>query len=1626
MKNNWLTKILSPLLGLGLVLGLLVFLSNSRVSAQDAAATPAALPGNSQDPLPPFAVAFDPNEPLPDSLQSPQADTPLLTLGWTAVYSESTTDLAWGDYDNDGDLDLLVANGTTGPNRLFNNQNGTLTFVSGSSMGNLSCWTANENTVSISWYDYDRDGYLDISIGNDGGRNCYYHNEGANNTFSKDWTASTNQATSSIAWAGWYSAGSGFNTYMAVGNDGQISAIYLLDTGQLFPYTFPRAYNTKSLAWGDYDNDGDPDLAMGNFGQPTIIFRNDPPTPGTRIRMTPVYTITRDSDSSFLTNQVAWGDLDGDGYLDLALGNGSDSGRTDPDKVICSTGGATPTFFDCWTSNDTSSTADLAWGDYDGDGDLDLAATSQADLGVTRLYINAGGMLATQNGGTTFDDETLEGAALAWADVDADGDLELSLGYDGSLEPYPANLALYTNIGGSFTPLSLANSSNDTRGLAWGDMNNDGYLDLAVANSGSPVKVYRSDGAALVEAWAASQSYNTRSVAWGDYDRDGDLDLALGNGQGGSGAPNIIYRNINNTLTASTAYLVDPGANTTAVAWGDMNGDGTLDLLEANYENSQSNTIFWNIWNPLSSSYQFTQTLGFGAASDRSTSLAIGDFDQDYDLDILVGNDGQADRVYVNGGNGNFTTLSLPSPTGVCSTNKTRSVAWADWDGDGDLDIAEALDGCVRVLTSDDSGGSWTFTQVWSDSSNVLAPNSVAWGDFDGDGDPDLAAALTGQFGLKSRIYRNTGGSMALFWTTNLEQVARSLAVAWGDVDNDGDLDLAVGNDLTNSTPDYLYINTILGATTLANDPSSAYLIRPDEWDGQANGWHFSAGLVVGDPYIPLAYLLTDNQGDRAFRVQHQVSFDGGYHWQAAWEYQGGQSGVWNNVSTSRDGAYHIFWWDALNQLLAHQNTPFNPGGGVYVPFEKSIQEMDIAFRVVPWSHNEHGGPIQRPRYGSYTTLMRADMRPDWSDSAKVLAHEMPEAVHPGEQLHFTVEISQTDHGMPPGAYIIDELPPQLYMEDYGLAWAEYSSPYYSEITSTLTNITWTGAIEYDYHPAYPHIFRLHFSPYVVRPLPNGLNVTNCADIYDGLHAPFERCLTFEISSTPKTDESWKLVNGLTENIVFPGELLTYTIVLTNTGTDNAHNVIMTDVVPANTVWLNNLSVSGGYISYANGVVNWEGELNVFEPIYITYTVQVQNPLPGNTVLTNTFSLQNNIDPVWTATPVTTTIYAPDLRASSKEDLPDVVELDDPLFYTLVLRNDGAFAAQPAYLTDPIPEGSRYISGTFSITPTLGLTYGYDPDRDRIYWVGELPVGQVVTLTYGVEAGLPYGAADGIITNTAILSDTWGGPVTLVATTTVTLPNLSTSVKTASDEVVELGDLITYTVTLNNTGGFGPAVSAFDRLPAGTTFVPNSFSTTGGSGGYYDGAVLWDGSLASGALSSFRFAVVAGCPLDLQSLVITNVVRIESIAGVSLERLVLTYIEMPDIEATTITTDRTTAKPGDVIRYTITIPNYGVHGVISMIDNLPAELAWVSGQASTGSLTYNSAQRRVLWEGELDQGQQVVITLDLLVRDNLISNWIYNNFFISDECRDFLFQSPAISVIDPTVSYAVYLPVIFR
>ncbi|WP_338022527.1 FG-GAP-like repeat-containing protein [Argonema antarcticum] len=361
----------------------------------------------------------------------------------------------------------------------------------------------------------------------------------------------------------------------------------------------------------------------------------------------------------------------------------------------------------------------------------------------------------------------------------------------------------FTDIGAAFT--GDGNSSPD-----WGDYDNDGDLDILLAGSGNS-KVYRNDNGNFTDLGASLTGVSSGSVDWGDYDNDGDIDILL-TGSGNS----KVYRNDNGNFNDIGASLT--GVSYSSAAWGDYDNDGDLDILLTGTDSSD-NKIAKVYRNDKGS---FTN-IGASIAGVRRGSVAWGDYDNDGDLDILLTGEsqlnGEISRIYRNDG-GSFTDVNAPligSLTGV----RFGSAVWGDYDNDGDLDIlltgTDRDEETVSKVYRNDGG---SFTDINAALKNV-GNSSAAWGDYDNDGDLDIlltGVSFDNSVQRFSQVYRNDAGNF-IDIGAGLISVERGSA-AWGDYDNDGNLDIVLTGWSSSDSVAKVYKNNTVKLNTIPTVPT--------------------------------------------------------------------------------------------------------------------------------------------------------------------------------------------------------------------------------------------------------------------------------------------------------------------------------------------------------------------------------------------------------------------------------------------------------------------------------------------------------------------------------------------------------------------------------------------------------------------------------------------------------------------------------------------------------------------------------------------------------------------------------------------------------------------------------------
>lgn len=333
----------------------------------------------------------------------------------------------------------------------------------------------------------------------------------------------------------------------------------------------------------------------------------------------------------------------------------------------------------------------VAWGDYDNDGMLDAVVTGlQSGFTATRILHNMGGAFTESFPGTL---PPAASGEAAWGDYDNDGLLDLILtGANYSLNPATVVGGIYHNTGNGFTEVYAGTLQTGPGCAAWGDLDNDGRLDIVRTVTGGQIsqssKIFHNTGNGFIEVYPGTlQAVMHGSLALGDYDNDGRLDILTAGDPGNWQSCTNLYHNTGSGFIAAyQGSLAQLGFGWHSVAWGDYDNDGLLDILltgGTSYNGGDTSRVYHNTGSGFQEAFPGTLTSAWGG------STAWGDFDNDGLLDILLTGEHDANnanqlisKIYRNAGTGFQEVFA-----GTLLPVWYSSVAWGDYDNDGRLDI---------------------------------------------------------------------------------------------------------------------------------------------------------------------------------------------------------------------------------------------------------------------------------------------------------------------------------------------------------------------------------------------------------------------------------------------------------------------------------------------------------------------------------------------------------------------------------------------------------------------------------------------------------------------------------------------------------------------------------------------------------------------------------------------------------------------------------------------------------------------------------------------------------------------------------------------------------------------------
>ncbi len=585
--------------------------------------------------------------------------------------------------------------------------------------------------------------------------------------------------------------------------------------------------NSREVAIGDLDGDGDLDVVVGNFGQQDEVWLND----GAGNFTTSELAVACCSDER-KTRGLGLADMDGDGDLDIVTG-----GWQRQNRIFFNNGDGTFTssYFGRYNSENTG----VSIGDIDGDGDLDVIMYSE-NLDYDDFFFN--------NGDGTFNNVTYQRTRFQnqtrLADYDHDGDLELGivgrlwtshrLSNNGDGTFSGQNIGGPTFNNGGFYSLKFADINGDSfietsfvnyrHGFA--DLDGDGDLDMLSSESGCRLSINDGTG-----------NFSTSSVGgasflaldFGDLDGDGDLDAVLVR----DGANRILFNQSVVQLASVTPAANENAAprdsnvelefnstmntvsvsplNTSVFLHGSQSGrvlsapatfDGTDRVLTFNPADdflpgefiSVSSTggqsqAGVELANPVVSGFRVASVGGSAEFTADELGAAenflAGDFDGDHIAETLLIEQNNIHLLNV-GSDGTWQKDAL----GIAPGADAHAIA-ADFDGDGDLDVVVDVIGSNLMLLENNGSASFT-TSTFGPLMPLL---DAAVGDLDGDGDLDL---LVGSL-TELRLFRNNGD--ATFAESSLA-TGRYQSVKIGDLDKDGNLDVvSARRDFPNPQP---------------------------------------------------------------------------------------------------------------------------------------------------------------------------------------------------------------------------------------------------------------------------------------------------------------------------------------------------------------------------------------------------------------------------------------------------------------------------------------------------------------------------------------------------------------------------------------------------------------------------------------------------------------------------------------------------------------------------------------------------------------------------------------------------------------------------------------------------------
>lgn len=700
---------------------------------------------------------------------------------------------SWTDFDKDGDVDILLVNDCDGsssdPNesvrtRLFRNDQGgdphnwIFTEVSVTS-GINDCRTGRGLAIG----DFNRDGWYDYFYTNTG--NCVLWENAGDATFS-DVTSAANITNPNNGHSAWGSSFFDYNNdgyqdiFVAMGSENSTSSadpqenlVYKNNGDNTFSEIgtsigMDHVGKARSMVYGDYDNDGDLDVFLLNYGEACVLLRNDDNTDHhfLKVKLNGVY-----SNKAGIGAQIKITTPDGmSQYFETRSGSNLGGGDDINAHFGVGLNSVISSLEVKWPSGIVQNFSNIPVNEV-------FSITESNTKSFTDVSVTSG--VDVIHDGVDFPDMSV-GSGAAWFDYDKDGYLDLYMSMRTG-----ANKLYHNNGDGTFEEVAEAmgveDAAHNGAGVVVADINNDGWQDLYLCNGDWDILYKNVDGTSFQDITAgsgleASGTARGNSATWGDYDQDGYLDLFISNhvpldaDDPDATNQDFLFHNNGDETFTDVSHLLSINPNLDGYGfiggWTDFDNDGDMDILLVNDCNFspvpgshlvKPTKLFRNDGGTDPLTWNFTEVAAAYGINDcrNGMGLAVGDYDRDGYMDYAYSNIGPL-ALFKNTSGQGFENFAEQAEMGgdVSEDYWSWGMSFLDYDADGWQDVIVSMGAMSTLPTAVPhpnhlyrNKGDGTFEEVAADMNlaNTSRTRNSIHGDYDNDGDLDLFVVSYGQ-----------------------------------------------------------------------------------------------------------------------------------------------------------------------------------------------------------------------------------------------------------------------------------------------------------------------------------------------------------------------------------------------------------------------------------------------------------------------------------------------------------------------------------------------------------------------------------------------------------------------------------------------------------------------------------------------------------------------------------------------------------------------------------------------------------------------------------------------------------------------------------------------------------------